>query len=72
VVGIRAVAHAALLGRADRILATALLVKWLFWRSGGAPHQPPSKTAPDILKERYSRGEIGRDEFERKKRDLED
>jgi putative membrane protein len=31
---------------------------------------PPAETALDILKKRYARGEIGREEFEQKKRDL--
>ena len=54
------------------ILAIALLVKWLFGRAGGGPHaRHPGKTALDILKERYARGEIGKEEFEQKKRDLE-
>lgn len=52
------------------ILAIALLIKWLFvkpWRPDG----PHVQTALDILKERYARGEIGKDEYEQKKRDLE-
>jgi putative membrane protein len=33
---------------------------------------PPARTPLDIAKERYARGEIGRDEFEQIKRDLEE
>lgn len=54
------------------ILAIALLVKRLFGRaSGGSPDRQPGKTALDILKERYARGEIGKEEFDQKRRDLE-
>ena len=52
------------------ILGIVVLVKWIAAGSSGAS-QPPAKSALDILKERYARGEIGRDEFEQKKRDLE-
>ncbi|MBI4205187.1 MAG: SHOCT domain-containing protein, partial [Betaproteobacteria bacterium] len=46
-----------------------ILVKWIAGGSAG-PSQPPAKTALDILKERYARGEIDKQEFEGKKRDL--
>jgi putative membrane protein len=52
------------------ILGIVILVKWIAASNAGAD-RTPAKTALDILKERYARGEIGRDEFEQKKRDLE-
>ncbi|MDO8207383.1 MAG: SHOCT domain-containing protein [Gallionella sp.] len=50
------------------IAAIVMLVKCS--RGGGACGQR-DKSALDILKERYARGEIERDEFEQKKRDLQ-
>lgn len=52
------------------ILGIVILVKWISGASSG-PGQTAAKTALDILKERYARSEIGRDEFEQKKRDIE-
>ena len=54
------------------VFIVVLLVRWL-----GAPgygpthHAPPSKTPLDILKERFARGEIDKDEFEERRRLLE-
>jgi len=42
-------------------------IRWLV-RHGG---EPPSDRALEILRERYARGEIGREEFEARRRDLE-
>jgi putative membrane protein len=33
--------------------------------------EPREKTPLEILQERYARGEIGRDEYEQRKRDLQ-
>jgi putative membrane protein len=52
------------------IAAVIVLVKWLFADSGHGDRRG-SKSALDILKERYARGEIGREEFEQKKRELQ-
>jgi putative membrane protein len=50
------------------ILGIVVLVRWIGTPSpSGAP---PARTALDILKERYARGEIEKQEFEEKKRDL--
>ncbi|MBI3524756.1 MAG: SHOCT domain-containing protein [Betaproteobacteria bacterium] len=45
------------------IAAIVALVKWLGASSGG-------NKALDILKERYARGEIDAEEFQKRKRDL--
>ena len=52
------------------IVAVVALVKLLI---GGSFRidRPREKTALDILKERYARGEIGKEEFEQKKRELQ-
>ena len=51
------------------ILGIVVLVRWV----GGSPASsgtPASKTALDILDERYARGEIDKQDFEERKRDL--
>ena len=56
------------------VVVVVLLVRWL----GGsghrnAPHSPPpDKTALDVLKHRFARGEIDKEEFEERRRLLGD
>lgn len=50
------------------IALVVALVIYFVKPSGG--QGPAEKTVLDILRERYARGEIGKDEFEQKKRDL--
>ena len=56
------------------IAAAVLLVRWLAGPSHPIqpPHAPPGRTALDILKERYARGEIDKEEFEDRRRTLGD
>lgn len=48
------------------IAAVIVLIRYL----APANSRPNEKSALDILKERYARGEIGKEEFEEKKRDI--
>ena len=50
------------------ILGIIVLVRLL--KRDSSRSSPPAETALDILKKRYARGEIRREEFEEKKRDL--
>jgi len=54
------------------IAVAVLLVRWLGGSSlTAAPHQPqPARTPLDILKERFARGEIDKQEFEERRRTL--
>lgn len=49
--------------------ALIALVAWLT-RQNARGAQAAQSTALEILQQRYARGEIGRDEYEQKKRDL--
>lgn len=53
------------------LLALVLAVRWL-WQAGSGIRsvRPLEESALEILKKRYARGEIGKEEFEAKKRDL--
>lgn len=52
------------------IAVIVLLVRWLGgpWHAATPYHSPPGRTALDILKERYARGEIDKEEFEERRR----
>ncbi len=53
------------------VLVVVLMVRWLGAPGhGAAPHPPPGKTPVDILKERFARGEIDKEEFEERRRVL--
>jgi putative membrane protein len=55
------------------VVVVVLLVRWLGGAGhGAAPHSPPGRTPLDILKERFARGEIDKDEFEERRRTLGD
>jgi putative membrane protein len=53
------------------ILGIVLLVRWISRSDARTAAAPPAETALDILKKRYAKGEIGREEFEQKKLDLQ-
>ena len=50
------------------LVALFFLFKWIL--QGKPGDQKPAESALEILKKRYARGEIGKDEFEQKRKDL--
>jgi putative membrane protein len=52
------------------IVAIIFLIRWLIVSTGQSRETGTGESALDILKKRYARGEIDRDEFEEKKKDL--
>ena len=58
-----------------------LIIALVVWAIRGSEHRrywnhrnlqvPPGETALDILKKRYAKGEITKDEFDRMKKDLQ-
>ena len=52
------------------ILGVIAGIRWLSKIGGGYGNSPRSDRSLDVLRERYAKGEIGRDEFERMRRDL--
>ena len=53
------------------LIAIIWPVSQRFNRNNSATPREPGKSALDILKERYARGEINKQEFEERKRDIE-
>jgi putative membrane protein len=51
------------------LLGIMALARWLFY--SGGPRSGSGRSALDILKERYARGEITREQYELMRRDLE-
>lgn len=47
-----------------------LVVKWLIGLSNQNKEKPETKSPLNILKERYAKGEINKEEFEQKKKDV--
>lgn len=52
------------------IIAIVLFIIWFAKQMSGKTSKDKEKSAQDILKERYAKGEINKEEFENKKKDL--
>lgn len=52
-------------------VAVILLIVWLYKQITGDKAAQKADTALDILRMRYAKGEINKEEFDRMKRDLE-
>ena len=54
------------------VAVVVLLIRWLGGSHGAAPPSSPGRTPLDILKERFARGEIDKEEFEERRRVLDE
>ena len=54
------------------VAAVVLMFRWLGGFHSAAPPPPPGRTPLDILKERFARGEIDKEEFEERRRVLDE
>ena len=52
------------------IVGLVLFFKWVLNQMAPRQGGPPVESALDILKKRYARGEINKEEYEEKKKDL--
>ena len=54
------------------VAIVVLVVRWLGgpWPGMSSSHPPPSRTPLNILKERFARGEIDKEEYEERRRVL--
>ena len=52
------------------IVAIVALIRWLMLAAGGGKSAAGADRALEILGERYARGDIAKEEFEAKRRDL--
>ncbi len=52
------------------VVLVVLAVRWLGGSHGASQHSSSTKTPLDILKERFARGEIDKEEFEERRRVL--
>ncbi|MFI5323345.1 MAG: SHOCT domain-containing protein [Thermodesulfobacteriota bacterium] len=52
------------------IIVIVLLIVWAIRKTGGNGPKTGEDNALDVLKKRYARGEINKEEYEEKKRDI--
>lgn len=52
------------------IIGVVCSIRWVLGQTATRQSERPPESALDILKKRYARGEIDREEYEEKKKDL--
>lgn len=52
------------------LIGTLFVLKWIFVDQGRQSGSQAGESALDVLKKRYAKGEINKEEFEEKKKDL--